>query len=82
MWLVNYSEYNLAVFNRRYRYNYVTPTSYLELLTTFLKLLSEKRAETTAQKRRLEGGLGKLTSTAEQVGGAGLSPKATLLELV
>ena len=45
----------------------MTPTSYLELLTTFLKLLGERRTETTAQKRRLEVGLGKLTSTAEQV---------------
>lgn len=26
------------------RYNYVTPTSYLELITTFITLLSEKRA--------------------------------------
>ncbi|GBF98747.1 dynein heavy chain axonemal [Raphidocelis subcapitata] len=58
--------------SRRYyeelrRYNYVTPTSYLELLTTFLRLLGEKRTETTAQKRRLEAGLEKLTSTALQV---------------
>ncbi|KAF8071068.1 Dnah1 [Scenedesmus sp. PABB004] len=49
------------------RHNYVTPTSYLELLTTFLKLLADKRAEVTAAKRRLEGGLDKLTSTAAQV---------------
>lgn len=49
------------------RYNYVTPTSYLELLTTFLKLLAEKRAEITTTKRRLEIGLDKLTSTAGQV---------------
>lgn len=27
------------------RYNYVTPTSYLELLGTFIKLLGEKRTE-------------------------------------
>lgn len=45
----------------------MTPTSYLELLTTFLKLLGERRTETMAQKRRLEVGLSKLTSTAEQV---------------
>lgn len=49
------------------RYNYVTPTSYLELLSTFLKLLSEKRSELTTAKKRLESGLDKLTSTAAQV---------------
>jgi hypothetical protein len=54
------------------RHNHVTPTSYLELLTTFLKLLAEKRAEITAQKRRLEVGLEKLTSTAKQVRQAGV----------
>jgi predicted nucleic acid-binding Zn-ribbon protein len=49
------------------RYNYVTPTSYLELLSTFLKLLAEKRSELTTAKKRLESGLDKLTSTAAQV---------------
>jgi dynein heavy chain len=57
----------------------VTPTSYLELLTTFLKLLGEKRAEVTAQKRRLEVGLEKLTSTAEQVGSCLYLPPETPL---
>jgi hypothetical protein len=64
------------------RHNHVTPTSYLELLTTLLKLLGEKRAETTAQKRRLEVGLEKLTTTAEQVwvasGAGGPAEGATL----
>ncbi|KAG2485619.1 hypothetical protein HYH03_015682 [Edaphochlamys debaryana] len=49
------------------RYNYVTPTSYLELLTTFIKLLSEKRTEITEKRRRLEVGLSKLIDTAAQV---------------
>ncbi|KAF6265909.1 dynein heavy chain 2 [Scenedesmus sp. NREL 46B-D3] len=49
------------------RYNYVTPTSYLELLGTFLKLLGGKRAEVSEAKKRLAGGLDKLTSTAAQV---------------
>jgi hypothetical protein len=49
------------------RYNYVTPTSYLEILSTFLKLLAEKRTEVTTAKKRLESGLDKLTSTANQV---------------
>jgi dynein heavy chain len=50
-----------------HRYNYVTPTSYLELLSTFLKLLAKKRTEVTTAKKRLESGLDKLTSTANQV---------------
>ncbi|WIA11828.1 hypothetical protein OEZ85_011917 [Tetradesmus obliquus] len=49
------------------RYNYVTPTSYLELLSTFLKLLGEKRTEVSEAKKRLVGGLDKLTNTAAQV---------------
>ncbi|GLI62391.1 hypothetical protein VaNZ11_005010 [Volvox africanus] len=49
------------------RYNYVTPTSYLELLTTFIKLLSEKRSEISERRRRLEVGLQKLLHTAAQV---------------
>jgi dynein heavy chain len=51
------------------RYNYVTPTSYLELLGTFIRLLGEKRAEINEGRRRLEVGLQKLLSTAAQVGG-------------
>jgi dynein heavy chain len=52
----------------------VTPTSYLELLTTFLKLLGEKRTEVSEAKKRLVGGLDKLTNTAAQVRlGAGTS---------
>lgn len=49
------------------RHNHVTPTSYLELLSTLARLLGEKRTETLAQKRRLEVGLEKLMSTAQQV---------------
>ncbi|EFJ44216.1 dynein heavy chain 2 [Volvox carteri f. nagariensis] len=49
------------------RYNYVTPTSYLELLTTFIKLLTEKRNEISEKRRRLEVGLQKLLNTAAQV---------------
>lgn len=37
------------------------------MLSTFLKLLAEKRAEVTTAKKRLESGLDKLTSTAKQV---------------
>ena len=51
------------------RYNYVTPTSYLELLMCFVKLLSEKREEYEGLKGRLSGGLEKLVTTAAEVAG-------------
>ncbi|KAI5062354.1 hypothetical protein GOP47_0022893 [Adiantum capillus-veneris] len=49
------------------RYNYVTPTSYLELLSTFQALLVAKQEEKLKQKRGYEVGLDKLSSSAEQV---------------
>ncbi|GFR52768.1 hypothetical protein Agub_g15379 [Astrephomene gubernaculifera] len=49
------------------RINYVTPTSYLELITCFTTLLGAKRAEVSAAKRRYEVGLDKLQFTASQV---------------
>lgn len=49
------------------RHNYVTPTSYLELINTFKDLLAKKRAEVLEGKRRYEAGLGKLDSTHKQV---------------
>lgn len=51
------------------RYNYVTPTSYLELISTFRTLLESKRAENTKMKNRYLVGLEKLQSSAEQVAG-------------
>ncbi|KAJ1529234.1 hypothetical protein ONE63_006036 [Megalurothrips usitatus] len=49
------------------RHFYVTPTSYLELLTSYADLLAKKRAELDQGIRRLRGGLHKLQSTAEEV---------------
>jgi dynein heavy chain, axonemal len=49
------------------RYNHVTPTSYLELLSSFCTLLSTKRAAHTAVHQRYSIGLDKLASTAAQV---------------
>ncbi|KAM3849660.1 dynein axonemal heavy chain 7 [Diretmus argenteus] len=49
------------------RHNYVTPTSYLELISTFKALLKKKRAEVMKMKRRYEVGLEKLESAAAQV---------------
>ncbi|XP_072468815.1 dynein axonemal heavy chain 7 isoform X2 [Notamacropus eugenii] len=49
------------------RYNYVTPTSYLELISTFKSLLEKKRSEVMTMKRRYEVGLEKLDSASSQV---------------
>jgi len=49
------------------RFNYVTPTSYLELLQTFIRLLREKRDEIETTRSRLQIGLDKLNTTASQV---------------
>nr|PNR26425.1 hypothetical protein PHYPA_031000 [Physcomitrium patens] len=49
------------------RYNYVTPTSYLELLMCFTKLLKEKREDLEGLKGRLMVGLDKLLTTANEV---------------
>ncbi|KAK0094203.1 hypothetical protein PV326_011565 [Microctonus aethiopoides] len=52
---------------RARRHNYVTPTSYLELINTFKSLLDQKRLEVVEAKRRYEVGLNKLDSTHKQV---------------
>ncbi len=39
------------------RHNYVTPTSYLELISTYKTLLSKKRNEVLKLKKRYEMGL-------------------------
>ncbi|XP_054642367.1 dynein axonemal heavy chain 7 [Dunckerocampus dactyliophorus] len=49
------------------RHNYVTPTSYLELISTFKALLNAKRAEVMTQKSRYVVGLEKLESASSQV---------------
>ena len=49
------------------RHNYVTPTSYLELISTFKELLRKKRQEVNQMKKRYEVGLSKLMSAASQV---------------
>jgi dynein heavy chain len=49
------------------RRNYVTPTSYLELLSSFGKLITMKRTETATKKDRLQIGLDKLSETRQMV---------------
>mmetsp|Transcript_30720 Transcript_30720/g.59916 ORF Transcript_30720/g.59916 Transcript_30720/m.59916 type:complete len:4305 (+) Transcript_30720:116-13030(+) len=49
------------------RYNYVTPTSYLELIKMFKNLFEAKRNEIGGAKERYENGLTKLAETSVQV---------------
>lgn len=49
------------------RYNYTTPKSFLEQITLYQNLLSKKNTELQAKIVRLENGLEKLKSTAQQV---------------
>ncbi|XP_078610604.1 dynein axonemal heavy chain 3-like isoform X1 [Branchiostoma floridae x Branchiostoma japonicum] len=58
------SEKFLAILRR---HNYVTPTSYLELIMTFKALLDLKRKEIMKLKSRYETGLEKLAFAASQV---------------
>lgn len=51
------------------RHNYVTPTSYLELLAAFKGLLATQRSANAAAHRRYSVGLEKLASSAAQVAG-------------
>ena len=49
------------------RYNYVTPTSYLELLNVFKFLLHEKRTEVGGLRSKLQFGLDTLASAGEDI---------------
>lgn len=54
-------------FERLRRHNYVTPTSYLELILTFKTLLNIKRNEVAMAKERYVVGLEKLEFATSQV---------------
>lgn len=49
------------------RYNYVTPTSYLELIQTYKTLLKKVRSKTLSLKQGYDKGIEKLLFTAEEV---------------
>ena len=49
------------------RHNYVTPTSYLELLIMYKQILTAKRREVGFQTNRLKTGLDKLESANKEV---------------
>jgi hypothetical protein len=51
------------------RFNYTTPTSFLELISFYRMLLDKKRDKITDQIDRLEIGLGIMKATIEQVEG-------------
>ncbi|XP_069795725.1 dynein axonemal heavy chain 12 isoform X2 [Narcine bancroftii] len=50
------------------RHNYVTPTSYLELIAAFRQLLTKKRDAVIKAKKRYTNGLDKLAFAESQVG--------------
>ena len=49
------------------RYNYTTPKSYLDLITLYKFMLNDKKEKIHVLKDRLENGLEKMNSAAEQV---------------
>ena len=51
------------------RYNYTTPTSYLELINFYKSLLDKKQGAIKDQIERLEMGLGIMQQTTEKVDG-------------
>lgn len=51
------------------RYNYTTPTSFLELINFYKSLLDSKQSKLTDQIKRLEIGLDTMKQTTEQVEG-------------
>ena len=55
------------------RYNYVTPTNYLEFIRTFKNIYRTKRTELDSQKGKLSGGLKKLQAASDQVASMRLS---------
>lgn len=61
-------ELSKEFFTRAKRYNYVTPTSYLELISTFDKILEQKRKEVTDGRKRYVAGLESLNNAHVQVG--------------
>ncbi|XP_031243962.1 dynein heavy chain 3, axonemal [Mastomys coucha] len=54
-------------YNTLLRHNYVTPTSYLELILTFKTLLNSKRQEVDMMRNRYLAGLQKLDFASSQV---------------
>ena len=67
-----YRPFIFSCFHRRFlselgRHNYVTPTSYLELIAAFRLLLTQKRDTVMKAKQRYTNGLDKLAFAESQV---------------
>ena len=56
--------YSEKYLNEMRRYNYVTPTSYLELLGIFAKLIGLKKNELVTARNRTKTGLDKVSEHA------------------
>lgn len=63
------AEANVDFLRMERRFNYTTPTSFLELISFYRSLLDKKRDKITDQIERLEIGLGIMKATIEQVEG-------------
>ncbi|XP_033102995.1 dynein heavy chain 12, axonemal-like isoform X1 [Anneissia japonica] len=68
--------------NELNRHNYVTPTSYLELISAFKTLVTKKRDEIMKAKRRYVTGLDKLAFAETQVGSMQIELKELQPQLV
>lgn len=66
---ISINESNQQFLQMERRYNYTTPTSFLELINFYKLLLDKKRNRITDQITRLEIGLQTMKSTTEQVEG-------------
>ena len=64
---VSVNETSKVYLQNERRYNYTTPKSFLEQIALYQNLLKVKSNELTAKMQRLENGLTKLQSTAQQV---------------
>uniref|UniRef100_A0A2S2NWF9 Dynein heavy chain 2, axonemal n=1 Tax=Schizaphis graminum TaxID=13262 RepID=A0A2S2NWF9_SCHGA len=62
-------EYSKMMILELKRYNYVTPTNYLELVTGYKETLHKKRIEVADKANKLRSGLFKIDDTSEKVAG-------------
>ncbi|CAG9772859.1 unnamed protein product [Ceutorhynchus assimilis] len=60
-------KYSKRMFSEMRRYNYVTPTNYLELVTGYKKMLANKRGLVSSQANKLRNGLWKIDDTKAKV---------------
>ena len=62
---ISIGDANIDFLSFERRYNYTTPTSFLELISFYKLLLDKKRDKITDQINRLEIGLQTMASTTE-----------------